>query len=138
MPHSRTLRILAAALLVAIVVPSAAFAQEPALAPQRGGQLYWPTIAAGTAATADWITTYHALKFYKVQETNPLLKPLQTNPARMVSLGGIIDVAGVSAWNFTVGPKHGKIAAAGLWTMTAFRVYLAVHNHLNEHRAERR
>src|SRR5258705_8354817 len=40
-------RVLAAALLVAIVVPSAAFAQEPALAPQRGGQLYWPTIAAG-------------------------------------------------------------------------------------------
>jgi hypothetical protein len=138
MPHSRTLRVLAAALLVAVVVPSAAFAQEPALAPQSGGRLYWPTIAAGTAATADWITTYHALKFYKVQETNPLLKPLQTNPARMVSLGGIIDVAGVSAWNFTVGPKHGKIAAAGLWTMTAFRVYLAVHNHLNEHRAERR
>jgi len=106
--------------------------------PQRGTRLYWPTIAAGTAATADWITTYHALKFYKVQETNPLLKPLQANPARMVSLGGIIDVAGVSAWNFTVGPKHDKLAAAGLWTMTAFRVYLAVHNHLNEHRAERR
>jgi hypothetical protein len=131
-------RVLAAALLVAILVPSAAFAQEPALAPQGGARLYWPTIAAGTAATADWITTYHALKFYKVQETNPLLKPLQTSPARMVSLGGIIDVAGVSAWNFTVGPKHTKIAAAGLWTMTAFRVYLAVHNHLNEHRAERR
>jgi hypothetical protein len=47
-------------------------------------------------------------------------------------------VAGVSAWNLTVGPKHDKLAAAGLWTMTAFRVYLAVHNHLNEHRAERR
>jgi hypothetical protein len=120
-------------LLAVLIAPSLASAQEP----QRG-RLYWPTIAAGTAATADWITTYHALKFYKVQETNPLLKPLQTNPARMVSLGGIIDVAGVSAWNFTVGPKHTKIAAAGLWTMTAFRVYLAVHNHLNEHRAERR
>jgi hypothetical protein len=133
MPHSRKVRVLAAALLVALIAPSAAFAQVP----QRN-RLLLPTIAAGTAATADWITTYHALKFYKVQETNPLLKPMQASPMRMVSVGGIIDVAGVSAWNLTMGPKHDKIAAAGLWTMTAFRVYLAVHNHLNEHRAERR
>jgi hypothetical protein len=133
MPYSRRLRVLAAALLVAIIVPSAASAQEP----QRN-RLLLPTIAAGSAATADWITTYHALKFFKVQETNPLLKPMQSSPMRMVSVGGIIDVAGVSAWNLAIGPKHDKLAAAGLWTMTAFRVYLAVHNHLNEHRAERR
>lgn len=133
MPHNRKVRVLAVALLIAVIFPSMATAQEP----QRG-RLYWPTIAASGAATADWITTYHALKFYKVQEANPLLKPMQASPARMVSVGGIIDVAGLAAWNFTVGPKHDKIAAAGLWTMTAFRVYLAVHNHLNEHRAERR
>ena len=133
MPHTRQRQVLAAALLVALFVPSAAFAQEP----QRN-RLLLPTIAAGTAATADWMTTYHALKFFKVQETNPLLKPMQASPMRMVTIGGIIDVAGVSAWNMTVGPKHDKLAAAGLWTMTAFRVYLAVHNHLNEHRAERR
>jgi hypothetical protein len=133
MSHNRKVRVLAAALLVAVIVPSMATAQEP----QRG-RLYWPTVAAGSAATADWITTYHALRFYKVQETNPLLKPMQTSPARMVSVGGVLDVAGLAAWNFTVGPKHDKIAGAGLWTMTAFRVYLAVHNHLNEHRAERR
>jgi hypothetical protein len=133
MPHNRQVRVLAAALLAAVISPSLATAQEP-----PRGRLYWPTIAAGSAATADWITTYHALKFYKVQETNPLLKPMQTSPARMVSVGGVIDVAGLAAWNFTVGPKHDKIAAAGLWTMTAFRVYLALHNHLNEHRAERR
>jgi len=133
MPHNRKVRVAAAALLLALVLPASAIAQEP----QRG-RLYWPTIAAGGAATADWITTYHALKFYKVQETNPLLKPMQTSPARMVSVGGVIDVAGIAAWNLTVGPKHDKIAAAGLWTMTAFRVYLAVHNHLNEHRAQRR
>jgi hypothetical protein len=133
MPHNRRVRVLAAALLVAVISPSLATAQEP-----PRGRLYWPTIAAGSAATADWITTYHALRFYKVQETNPLLKPMQTSPARMVSVGGVIDVAGLAAWNLTIGPKHDKIAAAGLWTMTAFRVYLAVHNHLNEHRAERR
>jgi hypothetical protein len=133
MLFSRSLQIFSAALLLAIVVPSTASAQEP-----QQGRLYWPTIAASSAATADWITTYHALKYYKVREQNPLLKPLQGNPAGMVSVGGLIDVAGLSAWNLTVGPKHDKIAAAGLWTMTAFRVYLAVHNHLNEHRAERR
>ena len=133
MLHNRKRQVLAAAVLVALLVPSMATAQQP----QRA-RLYWPTIAASSAATADWITTYHALKFYRVQETNPLLKPLQGSPARMVTVGGAIDVAGIAAWNYTMGPKHDKLAAAGLWTMTAFRVYLAVHNHVNEHRAERR
>ncbi len=134
MPLKRRLRVLAAALLVATLVPSTAFAQQE----QGRGRLYWPTIAAGTASTADWITTYHALKFYKVQEQNLLLRPLQSSPGRMVSIGGIMDVAGISAWNLAIGGKHDRIAAAGLWTMTAFRVYLAVHNHVNEHRSERR
>ena len=136
MLFSRPRRVLAAALLVAGLLPSTAAAQDPQR--QSRGRLYWPTIAATGAATADWITTYHALTFYQVHEQNPLLKPLQHTPMRMVSVGGLIDVAGISAWNVTVGPKHDKLAAAGLWTMTAFRVYLAVHNHLNEHRAERR
>jgi hypothetical protein len=133
MPHNRKVRVSAAALLVALVIPSMATAQD-----RQQGRLYWPTIAAGSAATADWVTTYHALKFYRVQESNPLLKPLQASPARMVSVGGMIDVVGVAAWNFTIGPRHDKIAAAGLWTMTAFRLYLALHNHMNEHRAEPR
>ena len=134
MPHNRKVRVLAAALLVAVIAPSTVLAQDL----QQRPRLFWPTVFAGSAATADWLTTYHALKFYRVQETNPLLKPMQTSPARMVSVGGVIDVAGVAAWNLTIGPKHDKIAAAGLWTMTAFRLYLALHNHMNEHRAEKR
>jgi hypothetical protein len=130
MPLNRRLFVFAAALLVATVVPSTAFAEQ--------GRLYWPTVAASTAATADWITTYHALKFYRVQEQNPMLKPFQSNPGRLVSMGGMMDVAGISAWNLTVGRRHQRMAVAGLWTMTAFRVYLAIHNHVNEHRAERR
>ena len=122
--------VLAAALLVAALIPTAASAQQTSLK--------WPTISAGAAATADWATTYHALKFYKVQEQNPVLRPLQSTPGRLVSMGGVIDVAGISAWNLTMGPKHQKMAAAGLWTMTAFRAYLAIHNHMNEHRSERR
>ncbi|PYR65331.1 MAG: hypothetical protein DMF87_18155 [Acidobacteria bacterium] len=135
MPHNRKVRVLAAALLVALVSPSLASAQD---LQKSQGRLYWPTIAAGTAATADWVTTYHALKFFKVQETNPVLKPMQTTPAKMITVGGMIDMAGVAAWNMTLGPKHDRLAVAGLWTMTAFRLYLAVHNHMNEHRAERR
>src|SRR5689334_17932964 len=106
MPHNRSLRVLAAAVLVAVIIPSTASAQDT-----QHGRLYWPTFAAGTAAGADWFTTYHALKFYKVQETNPLLKPFQRNPVGMISLGSVIDVAGVSAWNFTMGPKHERLAA---------------------------
>jgi hypothetical protein len=132
MPLNR-LRVLAAALLVAILIPTLVSAQD--LQPSR---LRWPAIAAGAAASADWATTYHALKFYKVQEQNPVLKPLQSTPGRLVTMGGMIDVAGISAWNLTMGPKHPKMAAAGLWTMTAFRAYLAIHNHINEHRSERR
>jgi hypothetical protein len=130
MPLNRKLRNLAAALLVAVLIPTVASAQQP--------RLKWPTIAAGAAATADWATTYHALKFYKVQEQNPVLRPFQSSPARLVSMGGMIDVAGISAWNLAMGPKHTKMAAAGLWTMTAFRAYLAIHNHVNEHRSERK
>jgi len=130
MPLDRRLRVLAAALLVAILIPTLASAQQ--------ASLKWPTIAAGAAATADWATTYHALKFYKVQEQNPVLRPFQSNPGRLVTMGGMIDVAGISAWNLTMGPKHPKMAAAGLWSMTAFRAYLAIHNHINEHRSERR
>ena len=127
------LRVRAAALLVAILIPTLVSAQD-----LRQSRLRWPTIAAGAAATADWATTYHALKFYKVQEQNPVLKPFQSTPGRLVTMGGMIDVAGISAWNLTIGPKHPKMAAAGLWTMTAFRAYLAIHNHINEHRSERK
>jgi len=132
MPLDR-LRVLAAALLVAILMPTLVSAQD-----LQRSRLRWPTIAAGAAATADWATTYHALKFYKVQEQNPVLKPFQSTPGRLVTMGGMIDVAGISAWNLTVSPKHPKMAGAGLWTMTAFRAYLAIHNHINEHRSERK
>jgi hypothetical protein len=107
-------------------------AQEPA------GKLRIPTIAASAAATADWVSTYHALKYYKVREQNPMLRPFQESPGSMVSLGGIIDVGSVSAWNLTVGRKNQRVAVAGLWAMTAFRTYLAIHNMRNMRVAERR
>ena len=123
-------RRLVAALFLVSFVPATAFGQE--------SRLKIPTIAASAAAAADWASTYHALKYYKVQEQNPLLRPFQDSPGSMVSLGAAIDVGAVSAWNLTVGRKNPRMAVAGLWAKTAFRAYLAVHNMRNERKAERR
>ena len=127
---SRMVRRLLAALLLLCAVPGAAAAQE--------ATLRVPTMAASAAAAADWASTYHALKYYKVREVNPILRPFDSNPGSMVTLGGLIDAGGFSAWNLTVGRKHPRLAAAGLWGMAAFRAYLAIHNVRNSRRAERR
>jgi hypothetical protein len=95
-------------------------------------------MAASAAAAADWASTYHALRFFKVHETNPVLRPVDGWPGKMVSLGAVMDVGAISAWNMTMGREHPKVAIAGLWAMTAFRSYLAIHNLRNEHRADRR
>ena len=97
-----------------------------------------PTIAASAAAAADWATTYHALKFYRVREVNPLLRPFDREPGAMISLGAAIDAGLISAWNLSVGRRNERVAAAGLWTMTALRTYLAIHNLRNERRTARR
>jgi hypothetical protein len=126
-------RLHAAALLVAcVLLPAAAHAQDT---PQR---LKAPTIAASLASAADWASTYHALKNYQVRESNPLLRPLDRTPGRLITMGAAIDVASFSAWNMTMGRKHPKIAAAGLWGAAAFRTYLAIHNLRNTRIAERR
>jgi hypothetical protein len=127
---SRMARRLLAALLLVCAVPAAAAAQETSLR--------IPTIAASAAAAADWASTYHALKHYKVREVNPLLRPLDSSPGSMVTVGGLIDAGGFAAWNLTVGRKNPRLAAAGLWGMAVFRTYLAIHNVRNSRRAERR
>jgi hypothetical protein len=123
-------RRLVAVLILVSLCPAAAFAQD--------SRLKIPTIAASAGAAADWASTYHALKHYRLQEQNPLLRPFQHNPGSMVSLGAAMDVGLVSGWNLTVGRKNPRVAAAGLWAMAAFRAYLAVHNMRNTTKAERR
>jgi hypothetical protein len=95
-------------------------------------------MAASAAAAADWATTYHALSNYHVREMNPLLRPWNDSPGQLVGMGALMDVGAISAWNLTVGQKHPRVAAAGLWAMTAFRSYLAIHNLRNERRAAAR
>jgi hypothetical protein len=128
-PRSRFFRNAALVLCVSLL-PGLAQAQSISLRP--------PTIAASAAAAADWATTYHALKHYKLREANPLLQPLSRSPGPLVSIGGAIDVAAVSAWNLSIGRSRPQAAAAGLWAMAAFRSYLAIHNLLNERKAARR
>lgn len=119
-------------LALALVCPHIASAQER----ERGLKL--PTTVFAAAAAADWATTYHGLKYYRLRETNPLLRRFDETPAKMVLLGSAIDVGAVAAWHYGVGRNHPRLAAAGLWSMTAFRAYLAIHNLRNQQKAGRR
>jgi hypothetical protein len=119
-------------LVLALVCPQSLAAQER----ERGLKL--PTTIFAAAAAADWATTYHGLKHYRLREANPVLRPFDHTPAKMVLIGGAIDVGALAAWHYTVGRSHPRVAAAGLWTMTAFRAFLAVHNIRNQQKAGRR
>jgi hypothetical protein len=130
---SRVLRRLLAVLFMVSICPALAAAQDGSRS-----SLKIPTYAASVASAADWASTYHALKYYKVREVNPLLSPFQTSPGALVTMGAVMDVGAFSAWNLTVGRKSPKVAAAGLWGMAIFRSYLAIHNLRNTRRAERR
>jgi hypothetical protein len=126
---SRRIRLAAVCVFVCVcLLPGRALAQDR-------GSLKLPTMAASAAAAADWASTYHALKNYQVREVNPLLQPFSSSPGRLVTVGAAMDIGGVTAWNLMVGQNHPRMAVAGLWVMTAFRSYLAVHNMRNEQRA---
>ena len=127
---SRASRRLLAALLLVYTFPALAAAQETGLK--------IPTIAASAAAAADWASTYHALKYYRVRESNPMLRPLDGSPGSLVTVGALVDMGAFSAWNVTMGRKNPRLAAAGLWAMAAFRSYITIHNLRNVRRAERR
>ena len=127
---SRPGRSLLAALVIVYGLPTVAAAQNRALT--------LPTMAASTAAAADWVSTYHALKYYRVRETNPLLRPLDHSPTSLVAVGALVDAGAFSAWNLTVGRRNERLAVAGLWAMAAFRTYLVIHNMRTERRAARR
>jgi hypothetical protein len=133
MPHILRGWRLSAAVLVVCLLPGMASAQEPD--PRR---LMLPTIAASAAAAADWASTYHALSKFELRETNPLLQSMQGKPGRLVTVGAAIDAATFTAWNTTMGRRHPRVAAAGLWAMAAFRSYLVIHNLRNTQKVARK
>ena len=100
--------------------------------------LKMPTTIASIAAAADWASTYHAMSNYHVRETNIFLQSFQKSPGKLVAVGAAIDVGTFTAWNMVIGPRHPKVASAGMWGMAAFRTFLVVHNLHNETRALRR
>lgn len=118
------------ALVCIIALPAGVSAQEP--------RLRVPTTVFAAAAAADWASTYHALKYYRVRESNPLIRRFDDQPAKLVAIGAAIDAGAVMAWNTTLGRKHPRLAAGGLWAAAAFRTYLAIHNLRNEQRVARR
>lgn len=131
-PPRRAVTVLCGVLSVAcggLLVPRAASAED---------RLTLPTVAFGAAAAADWATTYHGLRHYQLREVNPLLRPLQARPGRLVTAGALMDVGLVGAWNLGIGRRHERVAVAGLWAMAVFRTYLAVHNHRNTRKVPRR
>jgi hypothetical protein len=124
--------VFAVCLLAGMIEPGTTSAQE--LRPS----LRVPTVIASVAAAADWASTYHAMTNYHVRETNVLLQGFQGSPGKLVTAGAAIDVATFTAWNTIIGPRHPKVAAAGMWAMAGFRAFLVIHNLRNEQRALRR
>ena len=110
----------------------------PVTASAQAHQLRLPTLMASAAAAGDWFSTHYALRNYHVREVNPFLAPWRDSPGKLVSAGAVFDAAGISAWNLTMGRRHPRVAVAGLWAMTAFRAYLAIHNVRTTQKAERR
>ena len=127
---------LTAAVFVLSLLPG--IAASTASAQDLRPSLKIPTTIASVAAAADWASTYHALTNYHVRETNFLLQPFQGSPGKLVAMGAAIDVGTFTAWNTMIGPRHPKVAAAGMWGMAAFRTFLVFHNLRNETRALRR
>jgi len=92
------------------------------------GNLKVPNSVFLGAAAADWVSTYQFLQ-RGARETNPMLSGLQSQPALMIATGAAIDVASLWAWNRYVGKKHPRLAAVGLYTAAALRVWVASRNH---------
>ena len=126
-----------AAVFVVWLLPGS-MGSSTASAQELRPSLRMPTTIASIAAAADWASTYHAMTNYHVRETNFLLQPFQKSPGKLVIAGAAIDAATFTAWNTWVGPRHPKVASAGMWAMAGFRTFLVFHNLRNEQRALRR
>src|SRR5438309_2366090 len=99
--------------LLLMCSPFTAYAQETPESTRPGPSLLFPITAFGAAAMADWATTYHALKNYQVRETNPLLRPIDHQPGKMIGIGAALDAGTVVGWHFAMSKSHPRIGAAG-------------------------
>jgi hypothetical protein len=89
--------------------------------PSRGA-----TWMFGVAAAADWATTFHALEFHHGQENDPIINWAPT-PTLTIAAGAMLDAAGFILWR-RVTNGHPRVANAGLYVASAFRVWVASRN----------
>lgn len=83
------------------------------------------TIGFAGSATADWISTYENVKYFR--EANPLLRWLDHKPKAMIGLGAGMDAATVYAWHRLM-RNHPKWRKAGLYGAAAVRVWITYRN----------
>ena len=91
---------------------------------QQTTSLKIATMAFTVAASADWIDTYYGVSTHSFQESTPVIRRLQDRPGLMVAVGAAEDVGLAILWHRAMGRRHPKLATAGLWVATSFRVYL--------------
>jgi hypothetical protein len=96
----------------------------PAVGQDHPSLLRASTLVYAAVATSDASFTYYGLTHYRVGEMNPLVSPWEHRPAMMLGIGAGLDTGAVYAWNRIVGRQHPRIAAAGLYAVSAYRVYL--------------
>ena len=127
----RTLLMHMRALLLALVLlPATATAQE-------SPRLKLPTTVYLVAITADKATTLNCTLRPGCWEDNPMYRWADKSggaPLQMAVSTGV-DLVSIWAWNKTVGRKHPKLAAFGLYSMAAIRATVAARNYARVRRS---
>src|ERR671936_670804 len=117
-----------AAVLATAVAMAGLCADRASGPPPEQNRLRIPTVAVSAAAAGDLASTYYGLNRLGIRESSPLLQRWQDSRGKLVWMAAAIDVGSITAWNIAVGRNHPRVAVSGLWVMTAFRTYLAIHN----------
>jgi hypothetical protein len=117
-----------AAVLATSVAMAELCADRASAQPPEHTKLRIPTVAVSAAAAGDLASTYYGLNRLGIRESNPLLQRWQDSRRKLVWMAAAIDFGSISTWNIAVGRDHPRVAVSGLWVMTAFRTYLAIHN----------
>jgi hypothetical protein len=103
-------------LLVLLLLASSASAQS----------LKLPLVVWTGAVTSDWASTAVALRRHQT-EINPTLR-WASSPSVLVAAGAVEDLAGLVLAEKLLHQRHRKALVVGLYAVSAWRVFLAVHN----------
>lgn len=117
-------------LTVALLLPVTATAQEST-------RLKLPTTVYLVAITADKATTLNCTLRPGCWEDNPMYRWADKSggPLLQMTVSTGVDLVSIWAWNKTVGRKHPKLAALGLYSMAAIRATVAARNYARVRRS---